>query len=94
MSTYYPTTCNSCKEEFTTSKGNGFYSTTYRCEDCGKSKRIDHPERRSYEVVIKADQIGVCESCGGTVSQNAKNRCPSCKSDDITIDEASCYSVD
>ncbi len=93
MATYFFAKCNVCGEECTVSGGRGFYFTLYKCKDCGKSKRIDHPERRAYEVVLLPEQIGVCEACGGEVCQNAADRCPKCKTDDISIDESSAFSV-
>ena len=93
MSTYCRVRCNSCKHDFITSSGHGFYFTIYRCEDCGESKRIDHSGQRAYRVILTDKLIGSCEKCGGNISENAKSRCPKCKSDDLDLDEQSVYSV-
>jgi len=76
------------------STGHGFYFSEYRCEDCGMRKRIDHPNKRSYEVVIKPEDLGRCAGCNGKVTEEAKPRCPKCGSLDLAVDESSAWSID
>lgn len=94
MAVDYPAQCNSCKHEFRIYTGHGFYFTICSCVDCGKSKRIDHPNERGYAVKLTPEIMGKCEECGGNISEDAPKRCPKCKSIDITIDDSSVLCID
>ncbi|MFH1790020.1 MAG: hypothetical protein ABH832_03055 [bacterium] len=94
MSSIYRTKCNSCGYKFQLNIGHGFYFTMYRCEGCGGEKRIDHLGVRAFNVILTPGQIGKCEDCGGELSENAKPKCPKCKSDDLTKDQNNIISFD
>ena len=93
MATMFQVKCNSCNDEFSYTSGHFFYSTIYRCEQCGKRKKIEH-DRRAYMVHLKPSDIGQCPECNGTMSENAKMRCPKCKSTDVTVDEDNVACID
>lgn len=78
--------CENCGKKFFRPSGSGFYYSIFKCVDCGKPKRIDHQGKRSYEINLTEKQIGKCTDCGGGLSDTAKDRCPKCKSENITPD--------
>ena len=91
MTSYIGAKCDKCGQEFTASGGDGFYFSIFKCEDCGKTKRIDHSGVRAYQAALTKEQLGKCLECGGIVSKKAKDRCPKCKSEFITLDKGSTY---
>ena len=83
------TTCNACGRDFTVRDGGGFFFLQVRCEACGKSETLPFKEPGD-RAKLRETGFGEC-SCGGKMSEDAKPRCPFCRSDDLELGEVEIY---
>lgn len=89
MGMEYGAICNRCGRGFRVSEGPGMLSGVLHCDRCGREKWVKHPWIKSKQATQKNEVSSASDGprrlmcqCGGMFTEEAKARCPYCRSDD------------
>jgi DNA-directed RNA polymerase subunit RPC12/RpoP len=88
--------CTTCGKDFYAKEGKGLLFDEYRCVKCDSIKRVATMHKYLPAQLYRsptADDIGVCQVCGGALRNDIKPMCPCCKGRDINQKAVLCLYV-